>query len=74
MIPLIRLMILLGNSSSSGVGPTPRLPDAEYIDVGIFPELSVTRVHYKDFVYDENLAVGINNISLTVTHTGVNPI
>ena len=74
MIPLARLMLLLSKPRNITPGPPPRLPDAEYLDVGIIPSLQVTQVYYKDLQHVENLNTAINGVAFTVTNTGINPL
>lgn len=75
MIPLASLMLLLSKPRNITPGPPPRLPDAEYLDVGIIPSLQVTEVYYKDLQHvEENLNTTIDGVTFTVTNTGINPL
>lgn len=73
MMKLEVLMLLLNQAKSD---PKPsKLPDSEYIEVGILPIITVSKVYYTDFLnYNENLKTSINNINLVVTQTGLNPL
>lgn len=74
MISLIQLILLISKSNINTPGPTPKLPNAEYLDVDITPTLSVTQVYYKNFLHTENLTAGLTSILLVVTKTGSNPL
>lgn len=53
-------MLLIGKRVIQGPGATPKLPDAEYLDVGILPTLVVSRVYYKPAHTRENLGLGVS--------------
>lgn len=72
---MIKLEVLLLLLNQTKTNPKPsKLPDAEYIEMGIVPSLIVTKVLYRDSIHDENLKTSINGIYLIVTQTGSNPL
>lgn len=72
MMNLLILLSLL--QKGNNIPPVPKIPGEEYLDFSIIPLLNVTKVLYNNSYHEENIVMGINTVSLTVTKTGANPL
>ena len=60
MISLIQLILLLHKPSGKGETIPKKLPDAEYLDVGVWPTILLSKIYFKDSFQTENIIIGVS--------------